>query len=225
MDVGDNYRVRLTDTVGFIRKLPHHLVASFRATLEEAREADLLLHVIDAGHAAWEEQVEVVDGALADLGLYEKGTENGEGRGGSGGEGKENPERKRVIYVFNKADLLPDPVAFLERVRERYPHAVLTSTIPHPPASSPGMDGVGGLRAVLRTSAQALRPIAQIRVPVSDGRLLANLHRDAEVMEQVQTDGVVVITARVEAKLLGKLRREGIEVWLGNGEWGAGSGS
>jgi len=60
---------------------------------------------------------------------------------------------------------------------------------------------------------------------VSDGRLLANLHRDAEVMEQVQTDGVVVITARVEAKLLGKLRREGIEVWLGNGEWGAGSGS
>ncbi len=126
VDVGDNYRVRLTDTVGFIRKLPHHLVASFRATLEEAREADLLLHVIDAGHAAWEEQVEVVDGALADLGLYERGTENGEGRGR---EAKEDPERKRVIYVFNKADLLPDPAAFLERVRERYPHAVLTSTI------------------------------------------------------------------------------------------------
>ena len=51
----------VTDTVGFIRKLPHHLVASFRATLEEAREADLLLHVIDASHPPWEEQREVVE--------------------------------------------------------------------------------------------------------------------------------------------------------------------
>jgi 50S ribosomal subunit-associated GTPase HflX len=101
---------------------------------------------------------------------------------------------------------------------------VLTSTLPDSRFTFPE-GGVAGLRAVLRTSAQALRPIAQIRVPVSDGRLLANLHRDAEVMEQVQTDGVVVITARVEARLLGKLRREGVEVWLGNGEWGMGKGS
>src|SRR5256885_15134674 len=58
VDVGGGYRFRLADTVGFIRKLPHHLVASFRATLEEARAADLLLHVIDAAHPAWEEQGE-----------------------------------------------------------------------------------------------------------------------------------------------------------------------
>ena len=61
VDVGGGYRFRLTDTVGFIRKLPHHLVASFRATLEEAREADLLLHVIDASHPTWEEQADVVE--------------------------------------------------------------------------------------------------------------------------------------------------------------------
>jgi len=204
VDVGDNYRVRLTDTVGFIRKLPHHLVASFRATLEEAREADLLLHVIDAGHPAWEEQVEVVDRALIEMRNSELGTRNDSG----------SAERKRVIHVFNKADLLPDPEAFLAQVRERYPHAVLTSSVPQSAIPNPH-SGVEGLRAVLRTSAQALRPIAQIRVPLADGRLLANLHRDAEVMEQVQTDGVVVITARVEAKLLGKLRREGVEVLLG----------
>jgi len=204
VDVGDNYRVRLTDTVGFIRKLPHHLVASFRATLEEAREADLLLHVIDAGHPAWEEQVEVVDRALIEMRNSELGTRNDSG----------SAERKRVIHVFNKADLLPDPEAFLAQVRERYPHAVLTSSVPHSAFRTPH-SGVEGLRAVLRTSAQALRPIAQIRVPLADGRLLANLHRDAEVMEQVQSDGVVVITARVEAKLLGKLRREGVEVLLG----------
>src|SRR5437773_8240579 len=88
-------------------------------------------------------------------------------------------ERKRVIYVFNKADLLPDPEAFLVQVRERYPHAVLTATVPNG-------SGVEGLRSALRASAQALRPVAQIRIPVGDGKLRATLHRDAEVMGEVQ---------------------------------------
>jgi len=209
-DVGDGYRFRLTDTVGFIRKLPHHLVASFRATLEEAREADLLLHVIDASHPAWEEQAEIVEGEMRNADTQMRNAEFGMRNG------TESSERKRVIYVFNKADLLTDPEAFLALVRERYPHAILTSTIPHSAFRIPH-SGVEGLRLALRTSAQALRPIAQIRVPVEDGQLLAGLHRDAEVMAQVQTDGVVVVTARIEARLLGKLRRDGVEVVLGVG--------
>ena len=68
VDLGGNARVLLTDTVGFIRKLPHHLVASFRATLEEVNEADLLLHVIDGSHPQWEEQKRVVEDVLAELG-------------------------------------------------------------------------------------------------------------------------------------------------------------
>jgi GTP-binding protein HflX len=191
VDVGEGYRFRLSDTVGFIRKLPHHLVASFRATLEEARGADLLLHVIDASHPMWEEQVEVVEGVLEEMGLYAE-------------------QRKRVIHVFNKADLLPDPAAFLAQVRERFPHAVLTSA---------GLDGrppgVTALRDALRTSAQALRPLARVRVPLADGRLLAELHRETEVLRETHTDGVVEVTARVEARMLGKLRREGVEVLLG----------
>src|SRR5690606_26726876 len=63
VDLGEGYRARVIDTVGFIRKLPHHLVASFRATLEEAREADVLVHVVDASHPDWEEHWEVVEGA------------------------------------------------------------------------------------------------------------------------------------------------------------------
>jgi len=63
--------------------------------------------------------------------------------------------------------------------------------------------------------------VAEIRVPVGDGKLLAALHRDAEVMAQAQTDGVVVVTARVEARLLGKLRRDGVEVVLGGGTFQA----
>jgi GTP-binding protein HflX len=199
VDVGGGYRFRLTDTVGFIRKLPHHLVASFRATLEETSEADLLLHVIDASHPGWEDQADVVDRELRNA---ERGLRNGKG----------GDERKRVIYVFNKADLLPEPESFLARVRESYPHAVLTSTIPHSAFRTPHLDGVEAVRGALRASAQALRPVAEVRVPLSDGKLLAELHRNAEVMGQHQMDGVVVVTARVEAGLLGRLRREGISV-------------
>jgi GTPase len=202
VDVGGGYRFRLTDTVGFIRKLPHHLVASFRATLEEARDADLLLHVIDAGAPNWEEQVEVVDDELRNA---DGGTRNSNG----------SAERKRVIYVLNKADLLPDPDAFLAQVRERYPHAVLTSANPQSAIRNPQSSGVEELRNVLRTSAQALRPIARIHVPLEDGKLLAALHRDAEVLAETQVDGVVQVTARVQAWLLGRLRRDGIGVDVG----------
>ena len=182
VDVGDGYRYRITDTVGFIRKLPHHLVASFRATLEEAQDADLLLHVIDASHPSWEDQLDVVEKETMSV------------------------VPKRVIHVFNKADLLPDPAAFQQMVRERYPHAILTSATTH---------GVEDLQRALRTSSQALRPIAEIRVPVSDGKLLATLHRDAEILEQKQTNGVVTLRARIEARLLGRLRQDGVEVVLG----------
>jgi GTP-binding protein HflX len=91
-------RIRLIDTVGFIRKLPHHLVASFRATLEEAREADVLLHVIDAAHPDWEEQVEVVDEVLADV----------------------VPPATPVIHVFNKMDRVSEGAAFRSSVAARF---------------------------------------------------------------------------------------------------------
>jgi len=188
VDVGEGYRYRLTDTVGFIRKLPHHLVASFRATLEEAEDADLLLHVIDASHPGWEEQLDVVETETTSV------------------------SPKRVIHVFNKADLLPDPDAFLALVREKYPHAILTSATTHDARRT--TDGVDDLRRALRTSAQALRPIAEIRVPVSDGKLLATLQRDAEILHQEQRNGIMTLRARIEARLLGRLRQEGVEVVL-----------
>lgn len=79
----------IIDTVGFIRKLPHHLVASFRSTMEEAAAADLVLHVIDASHPQSAEQREVGERVLADLGI----------------------ERERVIEVFNKSDRLHEHFA------------------------------------------------------------------------------------------------------------------
>ena len=64
----------LSDTVGFIRKLPHHLVESFKSTLDEVREADILLHVVDISHLQYEEQLKVVNKTLAELGASEKPT-------------------------------------------------------------------------------------------------------------------------------------------------------
>ena len=72
----------LTDTVGFIRKLPHHLVESFKSTLDEVREADLLLHVVDISHPHFEEQMQAVDQTLCDL----------------------KAQNKPTIVVFNKTD-------------------------------------------------------------------------------------------------------------------------
>ncbi|MFZ4058275.1 MAG: GTPase HflX [Ferruginibacter sp.] len=64
----------LSDTVGFIRKLPHHLVESFKSTLDEVREADILLHVVDISHPQYEEQLDVVNKTLAELGAADKPT-------------------------------------------------------------------------------------------------------------------------------------------------------
>jgi GTP-binding protein HflX len=104
-DLGHGRRVRLVDTVGFIRKLPHHLVASFRATLEEAADADVLLHVIDASHPQWEEQVAVVDRVLGDLDL----------------------DGRKVVHVFNKMDRVPDPDGFHQRVSAQFAPAACVS--------------------------------------------------------------------------------------------------
>lgn len=94
----------VTDTVGFIRKLPHHLVASFKSTLEEVIEADILLHVIDLSHPQMEEQIEVVKDTIADLGVA----------------------AKTVIYVFNKIDSLEDR-SIIKNLQSKYEPSVFIS--------------------------------------------------------------------------------------------------
>jgi GTPase len=180
--VGEGTRVLVTDTVGFIRKLPHHLVASFRATLEETREADLLLHVIDASHPGWEEQRDVVEDVLAEIGAHET----------------------PVLYVFNKTDALPpETVAALrERAAGEGIDAVFVSAL------APG--GLAELTRALERTAQRQRPVVEVRVPASDGRLLAELHRDGEVLEQRVDEDALVVRARVDARTLGRLRDRGL---------------
>jgi GTPase len=80
--VYENMPFLMSDTVGFIRKLPHHLVESFKSTLDEVRESDLLLHVVDISHPRYEEQIGVVNKTLQEINAFDK----------------------PVIYVFNKMD-------------------------------------------------------------------------------------------------------------------------
>ncbi|MFO1513623.1 MAG: GTPase HflX [Verrucomicrobiota bacterium] len=99
-----NQNILLTDTVGFIRKLPHGLVESFKATLEEVVQADLLLHVVDVSHPQVDEQIAAVNSVLGELGAGDKAT----------------------LMVFNKVDQLngANPLA---RLHELYPNSVAIS--------------------------------------------------------------------------------------------------
>ncbi|HQN80737.1 MAG TPA: GTPase HflX, partial [Kiritimatiellia bacterium] len=105
----------LTDTVGFIRKLPHHLVEAFKATLEEVNEADLLLHVIDASHPRVDEQIAAVELVLRELGA----------------------QHKPVLAVFNKVDLERGRNQAI-RLAERFRHAVAISA-----ATGEGTEALG----------------------------------------------------------------------------------
>ena len=103
-EMGSGRFLLLSDTVGFIRDLPHRLVASFRATLEEAIHADLLLHVVDASNSEAESQIAAVDIVLEELGAA----------------------GKPLLLVLNKADVIEDE-ALLPVLRGKYPHAQLIS--------------------------------------------------------------------------------------------------
>ncbi|HET9133588.1 MAG TPA: GTPase HflX [Gemmatimonadales bacterium] len=182
VDLGENLKVRVSDTVGFIRKLPHHLVASFRATLEEAGEADLLLHVTDASHPEWEDQMRTVDEVLADLGLAERPT----------------------LIVFNKLDALEDPTAFAARAHELWPDAIFTTTM--------RTDGLSSLKSALRGRAEAQRPVVRVLLNPADGKRLGALHRAGDVLGQALEDGMLAVTVRLEPWRAEQLRREGVTV-------------
>jgi GTPase len=104
LDLKMNKHALISDTVGFIRKLPHRLIESFKTTLTEVRDADILLHVVDLSHAAFEEQVTVVQQTLHDI----------------------DAENKETIMVFNKIDALPEGYDF-NALSARFPNAVFVS--------------------------------------------------------------------------------------------------
>ncbi len=176
----------VTDTVGFIRKLPHHLVASFRSTLEEAREADVILHVVDASHPDREEHEEVVGEVLQELDLH----------------------RRPTLLVYNKIDRLThdEEAALRERVEALAPWpAVFVSA--HQPAS------LEALTAALLERLRSRLSTVRVSVPARAGDVLAALHREGEVMSQEARGAQMEVTARIPPALLGRLKnRPNVEI-------------
>ena len=181
VDLGDGFDILVTDTVGFIRKLPHHLVASFRSTLEEAREADVLAHVIDASYADWEEQQGVVEDVLDDLDL------------------KDRPQ----ILVFNKIDRLThaEEEALSRRIRafDATPAVFLSALRP---------ETLEPLRALFKARIRAGLRHLSVRVAAHDGETLAMLYREGEVLKQSQDGNFLELEIRVPRSLAGRLLQQ-----------------
>jgi GTP-binding protein HflX len=175
-DLGDGYRALLTDTVGFIRKLPHHLVASFRATLEEVEEADLLLHVVDISHPSWEHQMEAVQEVLREAGAGDHAT----------------------LLVLHKVDRLTH--AEQGAIRQRA-EALLGA---HVFTSVRESGGLHPLRDALLAEVRERRTVVRVSFPAADGRTLAEAYREGEVLGRELLDGRIVLTARVPKAVAGR---------------------
>jgi GTP-binding protein HflX len=162
-----NQNVLLTDTVGFIRKLPHGLVEAFKATLEEVVQADLLVHVVDASHPQAEEQVRAVDAVLQEIGAAGKPT----------------------LMVFNKIDQLNGTQDVLARFAERHPHSVAIS-------ATTG-EGVDSLLAELGSQLRPVRQFMELSVPHEQAGVIARLHEVGQVIERRYNGRAARFKARI----------------------------
>jgi GTPase len=167
VDADERRSFLLTDTVGFIRRLPHHLVESFRATLQEVDDADLLVHVVDAGAEDPEQQIDSVNRVLAELKARDKPT----------------------LMAFNKMDTVAEPASFANGFARHYAGALFVS------ARTPG-GGMPVREAILARLRQQER-VFHLRVPAARMGLLGPYHRTGDVLRQDWEDGVCLVDVRM----------------------------
>ena len=165
-------KVILSDTVGFVSDLPTELIAAFRATLEEVRSADLLVHVRDVSHPDSDAQRDDVVDVLASLEL---------------GEEEGSPPR---IEAWNKIDLLPKGERqAVEEEAKRRDNVV--------PISALSGDGLDALRALMAEKLRSGEQVHQICVDAADGSKIAWLHSRGEVLEQTLNEDQVELSVRL----------------------------
>ncbi|MFV2039625.1 MAG: GTPase HflX [Acidimicrobiales bacterium] len=155
--------IYLTDTVGFVRKLPHHLVEAFKTTLDVVTQADLLVHVVDSSAADPVAQMDAVRAVVAEIG------------------GQHVPE----LLVFNKADLV-DPSRFL---------------IDNPGSVAVSATTGQGVEKMLLTIGDRLRSmtsVVELLIPFDRGDLMAQVHREAQVLTEAPGEGGMIIRARLD---------------------------
>ncbi len=182
-NLGEGRSVLLSDTVGFVRDLPHHLVASFRATLEEALHAHLLLHVVDASSPnAWR-QAQAVESVLTELGA------------------NDIPR----LTLLNKIDIADDAAVADILARGSI------DALPISAVTGQGLDELN--KTVLRRS-EGNSQIIDVRIAHSDGKLLTELTRVAEVIDRQYDDDAVALKLRVNKSQIRQLmgRYPGLQI-------------
>jgi len=166
-----NQNVLVTDTVGFIRKLPHGLVEAFKATLEEVVEADLLLHVVDISHPQAAEQIQAVDDVLREIGA----------------------EGKPMLMIFNKIDRLAGAAEVIGRCLESHPRGVAVSAV--------SGEGIPALLAELGSQLRPIREFIELSVPHHLSGVIARLHEVGQVVERDYSGETARFKARVPPHL------------------------
>jgi GTP-binding protein HflX len=169
----DGRTYTLTDTVGFVRHLPHQLVEAFRSTLEETADADLLVHVVDASDALPDEQIKAVRQVLVEVGENRSGT------------------MPRELLVVNKTDAAGD--LQLARLRHLLPDAVFIS--------ARRGDGMDKLQARIAELLPRPEVDVELLVPYAQGALVARVHSQGEVLAEEHTPDGTRLHARVGAEL------------------------
>ena len=169
----DGRAYTLTDTVGFVRHLPHQLVEAFRSTLEETAGADLLVHVVDASDPLPEDQIKAVRQVLVEI---------GEEQGG---------RMPRELLVVNKTDAAGDLA--LARLRHLLPDAVFVSAYRG--------DGVERLRARIADLLPTPELDVELLLPYTEGALASRVHAEGEVLAEEHTAEGTRLHARVGAEL------------------------
>ncbi len=190
-DLGGGLGVMLSDTVGFVRDLPHHLIASFRATLEEVTHADLVLIVLDVSDPAAEMQyqtvVKTLDSLEADIAERQERDARAAGPAGARGasdDGEANWVPPDRIVLLNKADRLMDNrdlLVWLNKVPGAIPFSAITA----------GGEGHETLREKVRAEAQMGVQEVDVTVPVSEGKAIQRLEARAQVLSrEYEEDGL-----------------------------------
>ena len=167
--------VILTDTVGFLHHLPHHLIEAFKATLEEARDADLLLHVLDISHPLVGEHLRAVEEVLEQLDL----------------------EGKPTVTVLNKCDRLSDSAAAqsdVEVLKHAHQPAVTISA-----KLGQGIDALESL--IVEQLGFLLGEPTRLRVPLEQQELVASVYRHGKVLRRKELDDAVELTVRLPFKI------------------------
>ena len=166
--------VLLTDTVGFVRKLPHQLVEAFRSTLDVVNDADLLVHVVDGSAVDPDGNIDAVHEVLREIAVDRAGTDGAAGVGDA-------PE----LLVFNKADLGPGA----RQLADRHPGSVSISAVTG--------EGVDDLLLRIGDRLRARIPVVELFVPYDRGDVIDALHRSGEVLAETAESGGVRLSARI----------------------------